>query len=170
MERKIEMHWVCSACGQRNLGRHEKCQRCGDPKDASERWIMPDDTASAPTITDPALLAQASAGPDWQCGYCGSHQKRLDGACARCGAAQADGARVPAGGASTGGPSAPRGVSLAGLAGALGGSRAPPRRPPGAGAQRPRPSRQRPSLTRHRPVRTECSSSPCSAQPGAPAA
>lgn len=98
-QRKIEMHWVCSSCGTRNLGRHKKCQHCGDPKDASEPWLMPEDPGRAPSVTDPALLAQASAGPDWQCGFCGSHQKRLDGRCAHCGASQSDGGRVPTGGA-----------------------------------------------------------------------
>ncbi len=98
-QRKIEMHWVCSSCGTRNLGRHKKCQHCGDPKDASEPWLMPEDPGRAPSVTDPALLAQAGAGADWQCGFCGSHQKRLDGRCAHCGAAQSDGARVPEGGA-----------------------------------------------------------------------
>lgn len=99
MARKIEMHWVCSSCGTRNLGRHKQCQHCGDPKDASEPWIMPEDTRAAPSVTDPGLLRQASAGADWQCGYCGSHQKRLDGACAQCGAAQREGKAVPKGGA-----------------------------------------------------------------------
>lgn len=91
-DRKIEMHWVCSSCRARNLGRHKKCQHCGDPKDASEPWIMPSDTRAAPTVTDPALLRQANAGADWQCSFCKSHQRRLDGACANCGAAQSEGA------------------------------------------------------------------------------
>ncbi|MCB9591124.1 MAG: hypothetical protein H6719_00205 [Sandaracinaceae bacterium] len=99
MARKIEMHWVCSSCQHRNLGRHKECQNCGDPKDASEPWLMPSDTGAAPSVTDPKLLQQANAGPDWQCGYCGSHQKRLDGRCAQCGAAQGEGKRVPVGGA-----------------------------------------------------------------------
>ena len=98
-DRKIEMHWFCSSCRAENLGRHKRCQSCGDPKDASEPWVMPGDTRAAPTVTDPALLRQASAGPDWQCGFCGSHQRRGDGRCAQCGAAQAEGGRVPTGGA-----------------------------------------------------------------------
>ena len=100
--RVIEMQWVCSTCGTRNLGRHKVCQRCGDPKDASEPWLMPGETRGAPSVTDPTLLRQADAGADWQCGYCGSHQKRLDGRCAQCGAAQTEGARVPHGGVSQG--------------------------------------------------------------------
>lgn len=93
------MHWFCSSCGGRNLGRYKECQTCGDPKDADEKWVMPGDTRAAPTVRDPALLRQASAGADWQCAYCGSHQSRLNDHCAQCGAARAEGSRVPRGGA-----------------------------------------------------------------------
>lgn len=55
---------------------------------------MPDDTKSAPTVTDPALLRLANAGPNWRCAYCGSDQRRLDGECAQCGAAQSAGRSV----------------------------------------------------------------------------
>ncbi|MCA9579110.1 MAG: hypothetical protein R3B40_28100 [Polyangiales bacterium] len=85
------MVWRCSSCGHQNLGRHKLCQGCGNPKDASERYEMPSDTAAAETVTAPELLRLATAGPNWQCGFCGSHQRRLDGECAQCGAAQQDG-------------------------------------------------------------------------------
>lgn len=85
-QRKIELTWGCSSCQHVNRGRLVSCERCGNPKDASERYEMPSSTTSAPTVTDPALLGLASAGPNWQCGYCGSHQRALDGSCAECGA------------------------------------------------------------------------------------
>lgn len=85
-ERKIELTWRCSSCEHRNLGRHAICLRCGDPKDASERYELPPADARAATVTDPALLRLASAGANWRCAYCGSDQRRLDRACARCGA------------------------------------------------------------------------------------
>ena len=88
------MLWRCSACGHDNLGRHKECQQCGDPKDAGEAYRMPGDTAAAPSVTDEGLLRHAKAGPDWQCHYCGSHQRRLDGRCAQCGAAQESGRSV----------------------------------------------------------------------------
>lgn len=94
-KRQIEMVWDCSSCGHRNLGRHTLCQRCGNPKDASEAYKMPGDPASAATVTDPELLRMATAGVNWQCAYCGSHQRRFDGACAQCGAAQAAGQDAP---------------------------------------------------------------------------
>lgn len=96
MARKIEMTWRCSACGRQNLGRFKVCQGCGDPKDASERYEMPSDTAAAPTVTDPTLLRMANAGPDWRCAYCGSDQRRSDDCCARCGAPSREGASVRA--------------------------------------------------------------------------
>jgi hypothetical protein len=85
-QRQIEMSWVCSACGTSNLGRYQRCQNCNDPKDRSEKYVMPGDTAAAPTITDAALLKMAEAGKNWTCAYCGSHQRRLDGSCQQCGA------------------------------------------------------------------------------------
>jgi len=94
--RKIEMHWRCSACGNENLGRFKTCQRCGDPKDAGERFEMPSDTANAASVTDPSLLRLANAGPDWRCRYCNSDQRALDGTCAQCGAAQPEGVSVRA--------------------------------------------------------------------------
>lgn len=91
MGRTIELTWVCSSCQQRNLGRFKVCQKCGNPKDASEKFEMPGDTRAAVSVVDPTLLAQANAGRDWRCTYCGSDQRRSDGACAVCGAGIASG-------------------------------------------------------------------------------
>ncbi|MFY2562900.1 hypothetical protein ACN469_35230 [Corallococcus terminator] len=54
----------------------------------SERHIdeMPEDTASAVTVTDAALLRMATADPHWRCAYCESDQRALDGGCKNCGA------------------------------------------------------------------------------------
>lgn len=94
--RKIEMTWRCSSCGEQNLGRHKTCVKCGDPKDASEKFEMPSDTSRAATVTDPELLKHAHAGADWRCGYCGSDQRRLDGECANCGGERGQGQGVRA--------------------------------------------------------------------------
>jgi hypothetical protein len=94
-ERHIEMTWRCSSCQHQNLGRHKSCQGCGNPKDASEDYEMPADPASAPSVTDAALLRMATAGPDWRCAYCGSDQRRDDNSCANCGAAAAAGLAIP---------------------------------------------------------------------------
>jgi hypothetical protein len=85
--RQIEMRWQCSSCGHTNLGRHKKCQECADPKDKSEKYVMPSDTASAATIKSAELLALAKAGANWRCEFCGSDQRAMDGQCGNCGAA-----------------------------------------------------------------------------------
>lgn len=90
-ERQIEMLWRCTSCGAKNLGRHSVCQSCKNPKDGSEEWLMPEDTAAAATVTDPALLAMATAGANWRCAYCGSDQRNTDGTCKSCGAAKKEG-------------------------------------------------------------------------------
>lgn len=85
-ERQIEMTWRCSSCGHQNLGRHGVCQRCSNPMDGSEHWEMPADTSTAPSVTDPSLLAIAKGGPDWRCEHCDSNQRNADGSCRNCGA------------------------------------------------------------------------------------
>ena len=85
MSRQIEMTWRCSTCSRSNLGRNMVCTGCGDPKDASEHYEMPSNTAVAPSVTDPALLRIATAGPNWRCTSCGSDQRRTDGNCVQCG-------------------------------------------------------------------------------------
>ncbi len=62
------------------------CQGCKNAKDGSEQYEMPEDTASAVTVTDEALLRMATAGPNWRCAYCDSDQRALDGGCKNCGA------------------------------------------------------------------------------------
>ncbi|MFY0571421.1 hypothetical protein ACN28E_47370 [Archangium lansingense] len=90
-ERHIEMFWRCSSCNHRNLGRHQVCQSCKNPKDGSEQYEMPEDTASAVTVTDEALLRMATAGPNWRCAYCESDQRAFDGSCKSCGASAVEG-------------------------------------------------------------------------------
>jgi hypothetical protein len=85
------MFWRCSSCQHRNRGRHRVCQRCKNPKDGSEQYEMPENTAAAPTVTDEALLRMATAGPNWRCAYCQSDQRALDGSCKNCGASAREG-------------------------------------------------------------------------------
>src|SRR5262245_44467042 len=94
-ERQIEMLWRCSSCQHKNLGRFKSCKSCGNPKDGSEEYEMPEDTANAATVTEADLLRMATAGPDWRCAYCGSDQRRLDMGCGNCGASAVEGAEVP---------------------------------------------------------------------------
>src|SRR5262245_44371896 len=87
--------WHCSSCGERNLLRFEKCQKCGHAKGTSEVYEMPLDTSAAPSVSAVALLRMVSGAPDWRCAYCGSDQRAESGACANCGAPASKGAEVP---------------------------------------------------------------------------
>lgn len=89
----VEMRWRCSGCQHENLGRYKQCQQCGKAKQGEPFYDAPGNEAPtrADAITDAALIQQATAGADWRCNFCGSHQRRDSGECAQCGAGQAHG-------------------------------------------------------------------------------
>jgi hypothetical protein len=86
----VEMLWRCGGCNHENLGRYKQCQRCGKPKQGEPFYDAPgsEDPTQADAVTDAALIQQATAGADWRCNFCGSHQRRDSGECAQCGAGQ----------------------------------------------------------------------------------
>jgi len=90
MSRKVKRTWVventweCDSCGSSNRGRHMKCQNCGNPKENHEKYDTTDNH-NAPAVTDSALLAQANAGKNWECQYCGGSVRNLHGECNVCG-------------------------------------------------------------------------------------
>ncbi len=88
MTYQIEMLWNCTHCKSQNKGRFKDCHYCGNPLDGTEEFYMPSDTSRQNQITDLFLLNQATAGEDWECKYCKSHQRRDNGECAQCGAEQ----------------------------------------------------------------------------------
>lgn len=93
-ERYVEVSWICTSCSHTNRGRDMRCVECSSPKDKSENDNAP--ITSAPAVTDPALLAEAKAGPNRLCPYCKAQIRALDGKCGECGAAKtAAAARKP---------------------------------------------------------------------------
>lgn len=84
----VEMRWRCSTCQSENLGRHKTCLNCGKPKGRESFYDAPGTENSTPddAITDPELIKQATAGSDWECAFCRSHQRRDSGECVECGA------------------------------------------------------------------------------------
>lgn len=85
MARIIENKWTCDSCQTVNRGRDMRCKSCGNPKEAGEKYVIPN-SSSAPTVVDPELLKMAAAAPHWECEYCGSQERALHGGCASCGA------------------------------------------------------------------------------------
>src|SRR5687767_14562003 len=95
-ERHIELTWICSSCQGQNLGRHMACQRCGNPKDASEEYVMPANPSEVASVTDPKQVAMATAGQHWKCQFCGCEQRAYHGGCSQCGAGRpASASRMP---------------------------------------------------------------------------
>lgn len=58
---------------------------------------MPPDPAQAASVSEPKLLALATAGANWRCRFCGSDARNRDGSCAQCGAGRGEAERRPAG-------------------------------------------------------------------------
>ncbi len=52
---------------------------------------MPGDPAQVASVTDPGLVAMATAGANWRCRYCGSNVRAPDGDCGHCGGGRAQG-------------------------------------------------------------------------------
>jgi hypothetical protein len=91
---QIEMLWTCGTCGRRdNRGLARHCQGCGKPKGVGDAERFPDDISEANALVDPSKLAQAKAGPDWQCKYCDSLQSSLGPCCTNCGCERTTGAK-----------------------------------------------------------------------------
>lgn len=93
----VENTWTCSSCGHVNRGRDMVCAQCGDPKEAGEAYDTSGNLEAA-AVTDEALLAQARAGANWTCTFCGFQQRNALNACERCGAERAGTASDPIGG------------------------------------------------------------------------
>ena len=109
------MVWRCSTCKTIVKGRFKSCQTlngtggCGKPKRGEPFFDDPGEgtVGLEDAVTDQALIPKAEGGSDWQCRFCSSHQFRVDGSCAQCGANQGesrdtetkwnDGKRGPAG-------------------------------------------------------------------------
>lgn len=81
--RTVETTWSCSACRHKNRGRDVVCSSCGKPKHADEQFVI---DKTAPTVTDPALLAKAAAGYHWNCRYCQAQNPGNKHECEQCGA------------------------------------------------------------------------------------
>jgi ribosomal protein L40E len=90
----VELEWRCPSCGNRNPGSAKKCAQCG----ASLTENIQFEQAPQETIvTDEAKIAQAAAGADIQCGYCGTANSAAAKKCKQCGADLVEGKARAAG-------------------------------------------------------------------------
>jgi hypothetical protein len=82
--------WDCASCEGTNLGRHIKCQGCGETRGEDVEFYLPEDAADI--LPDNPLYAQAEAGADWLCPYCDTSNLATVPQCKQCGgAAQSEG-------------------------------------------------------------------------------
>jgi ribosomal protein L40E len=84
----VELEWTCPNCQTRNPGPQKTCLSCGLPQPEDVTFEQP---AEEKIITDEAEIAQAKAGPDIHCYYCGSRNPAGAERCSQCGALLSEG-------------------------------------------------------------------------------
>lgn len=83
-----ELEWTCTNCDTRNPGAQKTCLSCGAPQPENVEFHQP---AQEKLVTDKEKLAQAKAGPDIHCHYCGSRNSATAKTCSQCGADLSEG-------------------------------------------------------------------------------
>lgn len=78
----VQLEWTCPVCATRNPGAQRICQSCGSPQPDDVKFEAPGEAAIA---TDKATAAQATAGPDVHCPYCGARNPAGAKVCKQCG-------------------------------------------------------------------------------------
>jgi len=84
----VQLEWICPNCDTRNPGPQKICSSCGMPQPEDVEFQQP---AQEKLITDEAEVAQAKAGPDIHCYYCGSRNPANAENCSQCGASLTEG-------------------------------------------------------------------------------
>jgi ribosomal protein L40E len=90
----VELEWRCPSCGNRNPGSAKKCAQCGAPLTEDVQFEQPPQEA---ILADEAKIAQATAGADIQCAYCGTANPATAKKCKQCGADLSEGQARAAG-------------------------------------------------------------------------
>jgi hypothetical protein len=75
--------WTCTHCDTENRGSAKICASCGDPQSIND-GEAPRPKSGASVVADKSLLQQASSGPDWCCGSCGTDNPSLNANCSQC--------------------------------------------------------------------------------------
>ena len=79
----VRLEWTCSNCGSKNPGPEKTCGNCGAPQPEDVVFEQP---AQEELIADEDAIAQAEAGPDIHCAYCGARNPATAETCSQCGA------------------------------------------------------------------------------------
>ncbi len=90
----VELEWTCPNCSTKNPGTQKTCLSCGMPQPEDVQFEQP---AQEEIISDEKKLAEAKAGPDIHCYYCGSRNAATATACTQCGADLSEGAKRSSG-------------------------------------------------------------------------
>lgn len=78
-----EGRWDCRICGTvGNLGRDKVCPHCGAPR-GNVKFYLPEGESP---VSQPDMLRDAQAGPDWFCSACGASNSGYRVNCKQCGA------------------------------------------------------------------------------------
>jgi len=91
----VELEWTCPACKTRNPGTQKFCSGCGAAQPKDVKFETP---GQAELIEDKDKIAQAKAGPDIHCGFCGARNTATAKVCHQCGADLTQGKAREAGG------------------------------------------------------------------------
>ena len=86
----IKVEWQCPKCGSRNPGPEKTCVGCGAPQPENVQFFQAETQA---LISDEKEIAQAKAGPDIHCAFCGTRNPAGTETCSQCGADLKEGSR-----------------------------------------------------------------------------
>lgn len=90
----VELQWTCPSCGTKNPGSQRTCQSCGLPQPDNVAFEQP---AQEQLVKADEKIAEAEAGPDVHCRYCGARNPAGAKTCRQCGADLTEGAKREAG-------------------------------------------------------------------------
>ncbi len=90
----IELQWTCPNCGTINPGPVKVCEGCGAPQPEDVEFHQAE---RQELVTDEEKLAQAKAGADIHCAYCGTRNSPGAKVCSQCKADLSEGAQRKAG-------------------------------------------------------------------------
>jgi DNA-directed RNA polymerase subunit RPC12/RpoP len=78
----VELRWTCPNCSGMNPGRVRVCSNCGAPMPQNVKF---EQSARQELITGEEIAAEAKAGPDIHCPYCGTRNPGGTQVCSQCG-------------------------------------------------------------------------------------